>query len=78
MNRRGEKLFPEPESMSPFIKAHADQNHKRPENRQRQRQGNTFGIQRTFDLNLLVAFDILMQELNVTHAAEQMFITQSA
>lgn len=33
---------------------------------------------RTFDLNLLVAFDMLMRELNVTRAAEQMFITQSA
>ncbi len=33
---------------------------------------------RTFDLNLLVAFNVLMQELNVTRAAEQMFITQSA
>lgn len=33
---------------------------------------------RTFDLNLLVAFDVLMRELNVTRAAEQMFITQSA
>jgi DNA-binding transcriptional LysR family regulator len=33
---------------------------------------------RTFDLNLLVAFDVLVRELNVTRAAEQMFITQSA
>ena len=33
---------------------------------------------RTFDLNLFVAFDVLMRELNVTRAAEQMFITQSA
>jgi len=33
---------------------------------------------RTFDLNLLVTFDVLMRELNVTRAAEQMFITQSA
>jgi DNA-binding transcriptional LysR family regulator len=33
---------------------------------------------RTFDLNLLVAFDVLMRELNVTRASEQMFITQSA
>jgi DNA-binding transcriptional LysR family regulator len=33
---------------------------------------------RTFDLNLLVAFDVLMRDLNVTRAAEQMFITQSA
>ena len=33
---------------------------------------------RTFDLNLLLAFDVLMLELNVTRAAEQMFITQSA
>jgi DNA-binding transcriptional LysR family regulator len=33
---------------------------------------------RTFDLNLLVAFDVLMRELNVTRAAEQMYITQSA
>ena len=32
---------------------------------------------RTFDLNLLVAFDVLMRELNVSRAAEQMFITQS-
>lgn len=33
---------------------------------------------RTFDLNLLAAFDVLMRELNVTRAAEQMFVTQSA
>ncbi|NOT10714.1 MAG: LysR family transcriptional regulator [Methylococcaceae bacterium] len=33
---------------------------------------------RTFDLNLLVAFDVLMRELNVTRAAEHMFLTQSA
>ena len=33
---------------------------------------------RTFDLNLLVAFDVLLRELNVTRAAEQMFVTQSA
>jgi DNA-binding transcriptional LysR family regulator len=33
---------------------------------------------RTFDLNLLVAFDALMRELNVTRAAEHMFVTQSA
>lgn len=33
---------------------------------------------RTFDLNLLVAFDVLMRELNVTRASEHMFITQSA
>lgn len=33
---------------------------------------------RTFDLNLLVAFDVLMRELNVTRAAEKMFVTQSA
>ncbi|MBL1265192.1 LysR family transcriptional regulator [Candidatus Methylomicrobium oryzae] len=33
---------------------------------------------RNFDLNLLVAFDILMEELNVTRAAERMFVTQSA
>jgi DNA-binding transcriptional LysR family regulator len=33
---------------------------------------------RNFDLNLLVAFDVLMRELNVSRAAERMFITQSA
>lgn len=33
---------------------------------------------RNFDLNLLVAFDVLMRELNVTRASEKMFITQSA
>ena len=33
---------------------------------------------RSFDLNLLVAFDVLMRDLNVTRAAERMFITQSA
>ncbi|NOT12864.1 MAG: LysR family transcriptional regulator [Methylococcaceae bacterium] len=33
---------------------------------------------RTFDLNLLLAFDVLMRELNVTRAAEQMFVTQPA
>ncbi|MGB4499296.1 MAG: LysR family transcriptional regulator [Methylococcaceae bacterium] len=33
---------------------------------------------RTFDLNLLLAFDILMRERNVTRAAEFMFVTQSA
>ncbi|GGD46284.1 LysR family transcriptional regulator [Erythrobacter arachoides] len=31
-----------------------------------------------FDLNLLVAFDVLLQELNVTRAAERMNVTQSA
>jgi DNA-binding transcriptional LysR family regulator len=33
---------------------------------------------RNFDLNLLVAFDVLMRELNVSRAAEKMFITQSS
>ena len=33
---------------------------------------------RNFDLNLLVSFDVLMEELNVSRAAERMFITQSA
>ncbi len=33
---------------------------------------------RNFDLNLLVAFDVLMRELNVTREAKKMFITQSA
>jgi DNA-binding transcriptional LysR family regulator len=33
---------------------------------------------RNFDLNLLLAFDVLMTDLNVTRAAEHMFITQSA
>lgn len=33
---------------------------------------------RNFDLNLLLAFEVLMQERNVTRAAERMFITQSA
>jgi DNA-binding transcriptional LysR family regulator len=33
---------------------------------------------RSFDLNLLLAFDVLMQERNVTRAAERMFVTQSA
>jgi DNA-binding transcriptional LysR family regulator len=33
---------------------------------------------RNFDLNLLVAFDLLMQEQNVSRAAERMFISQSA
>jgi DNA-binding transcriptional LysR family regulator len=33
---------------------------------------------RTFDLNLLIAFDVLMRELNITRAAEQMFVTQPA
>ncbi len=33
---------------------------------------------RTFDLNLLVAFEVMLRELNVTRAAEQMFVTQSA
>ena len=33
---------------------------------------------RNFDLNLLLAFDVLMSELNVTRAARKMFITQSA
>lgn len=32
---------------------------------------------RNFDLNLLVAFDVLMRELNVSRAAEKMFVTQS-
>jgi len=33
---------------------------------------------RNFDLNLLVAFDLLMKERNVSRAAEKMFISQSA
>lgn len=33
---------------------------------------------RNFDLNLLIAFDLLMQEQNVSRAAERMFISQSA
>jgi DNA-binding transcriptional LysR family regulator len=33
---------------------------------------------RNFDLNLLVAFDLLMQEQNVSRAAERMFVGQSA
>lgn len=32
---------------------------------------------RNFDLNLLVAFEVLMRELNVSRAAEKMFVTQS-
>jgi len=32
---------------------------------------------RNFDLNLLVAFDLLMQEQNVSRAAERMFVSQS-
>ena len=31
-----------------------------------------------FDLNLLVAFDVLMQEQNVTRAADRLHVTQSA
>jgi len=31
-----------------------------------------------FDLNLLVAFDLLMEEKNVSRAAERLFVTQSA
>ncbi|MGH9776753.1 MAG: LysR family transcriptional regulator, partial [Candidatus Acidiferrales bacterium] len=33
---------------------------------------------RNFDLNLLVAFDLLMQEQNVSRAAERIFVSQSA
>jgi len=33
---------------------------------------------RRFDLNLLVAFDLLMQEQNVSRAAERLFVSQSA
>ncbi len=33
---------------------------------------------RNFDLNLLVAFDLLMQEQNVSRAADRMFVSQSA
>jgi DNA-binding transcriptional LysR family regulator len=33
---------------------------------------------RNFDMNLLVAFDLLMQEQNVSRAAERMFVGQSA
>ena len=33
---------------------------------------------RNFDMNLLVAFDLLMKERNVSRAAEKMFISQSA
>lgn len=35
-------------------------------------------ILRQFDLNLLVALDVLLQERNVTHAAERLFLSQSA
>ncbi|MGH8651582.1 MAG: LysR family transcriptional regulator [Gammaproteobacteria bacterium] len=33
---------------------------------------------RNLDLNLLGAFDALMEEMNVSRAAEKMFMTQSA
>ena len=33
---------------------------------------------RNFDLNLLVAFDLLMQEQNVSRAEDCMFVSQSA
>ena len=33
---------------------------------------------RNVDLNLLVAFEVLMRERSVSRAAEKMFITQSA
>lgn len=33
---------------------------------------------RQFDLNLLVAFDVLLQERNVTRAAERLFLSQPA
>jgi hypothetical protein len=33
---------------------------------------------RNFDLNLLVAFYLLMQEQNVLRAADRMFVSQSA
>ncbi len=33
---------------------------------------------RNFDLNLLIAFDLLMEERNVSRAAERMFVSQSA
>ena len=33
---------------------------------------------RNFDMNLLVAFDLLMQEQNVSRAADCMFVSQSA
>ena len=33
---------------------------------------------RNFDVNLLVAFDLLMHEQNVSRAAERMFVSQSA
>ncbi|MDT4289970.1 LysR family transcriptional regulator [Methylomonas sp. MO1] len=33
---------------------------------------------KTFDMNLLIAFDLLMKERNVSRAAEKMFISQSA
>ena len=33
---------------------------------------------RNFDLNLLVAFDLLMEEQNVSRAADRMCVSQSA
>ena len=33
---------------------------------------------RQFDLNLLVALDVLLQERNVTRAAERLFLSQPA
>jgi DNA-binding transcriptional LysR family regulator len=42
------------------------------------RPGLTMSNLRNFDLNLLLAFDVLMQERNVTRASERMFVTQSA
>ncbi len=33
---------------------------------------------RNFDVNLLVAFDLLMHEQNVSRAGERMFVSQSA
>ncbi|OAI30591.1 LysR family transcriptional regulator [Methylosinus sp. R-45379] len=33
---------------------------------------------RNFDLNLLITFDVLMEELSVSRAAERMYVTQSA
>lgn len=38
---------------------------------------NTIELHRV-DLNLLVAFDVLMREKNVTNAAKQLFVSQSA
>ena len=46
VDRRGKKLLPEPESMSPFVESDADEDHEGTDDGQCQRQRNALGVER--------------------------------